>query len=386
MVNVPIYNHSQGTQIWLKELLEMVDKQGLLALLDELDEVVDDLRDLLDDGTSNVLEELENVVGAIRSELKGDEICGCNETHNDLEASHWPASKDFFPVPVGDLLVGVLQNYGFHDSFEYSPVVAYKSGFAELDCLMDGGFRPGSLNIIASRPSMGKTSLALNIAQFGGGESNAAVLIFSLESPAEHIVRRMLAAQAGVSLDSMVTGTMSHGDRDKLSAAAEILKQKPIFIDDSSMLTTSNFCNYCREFREKHPNLGLIVVDYLQLIAWEGKAESRKHEMWIILRELRKVADELNCPIIISSQLPRKAEKGADNIPTLFDLCDTPEEAVEQFADTMMFLHRKDYYEGTSSQDSEARLVVVKSDNGRTGEVSLMFQREIVRFRDEERI
>ena len=361
----------------------MADKHGLLALLDELDEVVDDLRELFDDDTPKALDELEEVAGAIRSELKDDEICSCNEIHQDLESSPCPVSKDF--LTVGDLLGGVLQNYGFHDSFEYSPAVAYKSGFAELDCLMDGGFRPGSLNIVAARPSMGKTSLALNIAQFGGGESNAAVLIFSLELPAEQIVRRMLAAQAGVSLDSMITGTMSHDDRNKLSAAAEILKQKPIFINDSSMLTTSDFCNYCRAFREKHPNLGLVVVDYLQLMVWKGKSESRNHEIWQMLRELRKAADDLNCPIIIVSQLPRKAEKGENKIPTLFDLRGAPEEAVEQFADTVMFLHRRDYYEGTSSQDSEAWLVMMKNDGGRTGKVPIIFQREIVRFRDEKR-
>ena len=250
-----------------------------------------------------------------------------------------------------------------------------------LLALLDGGFHLGSLNIIAARHSMGKTALALNIAQSSVEKSNAAVLIFSLELSAEQIARRMAAAQAEVSLYSMITRTMSHGELDKLTTATKILEQQPIFVDDTAMLTTSSFRTSCRAFKEKHPNLGLIVVDYLQIMTLEKRTKNRHEETAEILRDLKDTAKELNCPILVLSQLPRKKDKGLDNTPTLSDLHGTPEEAIEQFADTVMFLHREDYYYAkNTSQDSEACLIVAKNDGGQTGEVSLTFQREFTRL------
>ncbi|WP_298781987.1 replicative DNA helicase, partial [uncultured Fretibacterium sp.] len=149
--------------------------------------------------------------------------------------------------PVSDILGRTFQNIEQRYQESGSDVSGFESSFADLDRLT-AGFQPGSLNIIAARPSMGKTAFALNIAQFGGGGSRAAVLIFSLEMSAEQLVQRMLAAQSEVDLQAMNTGTMSKGDWDELQNAAGVLTQRPIFIDDSSMLTTMDFRARCRRF------------------------------------------------------------------------------------------------------------------------------------------
>ena len=282
--------------------------------------------------------------------------------------------------PVSDILGRTFQNIEQRYQESGSDVSGFESSFADLDRLT-AGFQPGSLNIIAARPSMGKTAFALNIAQFGGGGSRAAVLIFSLEMSAEQLVQRMLAAQSEVDLQAMNTGTMSKGDWDELQNAAGVLTQRPIFIDDSSMLTTMDFRARCRRFKSRYPSLGLVIVDYLQLMSFGGRqTDNRQQEVSEISRMLKGVARELACPVIALSQLSRETEKRPDKKPMLSDLRDSG--AIEQDADTVMFLYRRDYYEETQpGVDSEAQLTLAKNRNGPTDTITLVFQREITRFR-----
>ncbi len=228
---------------------------------------------------------------------------------------------------------------------------------------------------------MGKTAFALNIAQFGGGGSRSAVLIFSLEMSAEQLVQRMLAAQSEVDIQAMNTGTMGKSDWDELQNAAGILTRRPIFIDDSSMLTTMDFRARCRRFKSRYPTLGLVIVDYLQLMSFGGRqTDNRQQEVSEISRMLKGVARELACPVIALSQLSRETEKRPDKKPMLSDLRDSG--AIEQDADTVMFLYRRDYYEETQpGVDSEAQLTLAKNRNGPTDTITLVFQREITRFR-----
>lgn len=260
-----------------------------------------------------------------------------------------------------------------------SDVSGFESGFADLDRLTSG-FQPGSLNIIAARPSMGKTAFALNIAQFGGGDAGSAVLIFSLEMSAEQLVQRMLAAQSEVDIHAMNTGTMGRAEWDDLTNAASILSRQPIFIDDSSMLTTMDFRARCRRFKARYENLGLVVVDYLQLMSFGGrKIDSRQQEVSEISRMLKGVARELQCPVIALSQLSRETEKRPDKKPMLADLRDSG--AIEQDADTVMMLYRPDYYEESNPDtDSEAFVNLAKNRNGPTDTVRLIFRRQITRF------
>ena len=260
-------------------------------------------------------------------------------------------------------------------------VTGYPTGFADLDAYT-GGLQPGSLTIIAARPSMGKTAFAVNIAQFGGGNSNRPVLIFSLEMPAEQLVIRMLSAEAGVNLSAMSKGTFNTDDFDRVREACDILARQNIFINDDSNLTAMDFRTRCRRFKTRYPDLALVIVDYLQLMSSEGgRDEGRQQEVSDISRMLKVAARELKCPVIALSQLSRAVESRNDKKPQLSDLRDSG--AIEQDADVVLLMFREDYYgenENNNIQDSKADIRVAKNRNGSTGVFHLIFKREYTRF------
>ena len=282
--------------------------------------------------------------------------------------------------PVRDILGGTFAKIEDQYRKSGSQVSGFESGFIDLDALT-GGFQPGSLNIIAARPSMGKTALALNIAQFGGGKTGDSVLIFSLEMSGDQLVQRMLGSEAQVNVHAMRTGVMARSEWDDLMNAAGRLARSSIYIDDSSMLTTMDFRARCRRFKSRHENLGLVVVDYLQLMSFGGRAtESKQQEVAEISRMLKSVARELQCPVVALSQLSRAVEQRTEKKPVLSDLRDSG--TIEQDADTVILLYRPDYYEGAvnPATDSEAFLSLAKNRNGPTNDVRLIFRREITRF------
>jgi replicative DNA helicase len=282
--------------------------------------------------------------------------------------------------PVRDILGGTFAKIEEQYRRSGAQVSGFDSGFMDLDSLT-GGFQPGSLNIIAARPSMGKTALALNMAQFGGGKAGDSVLIFSLEMSSEQLVQRMLGSEAQVNVHAMRTGVMGKSEWDDLMNAAGRLAKAPIYIDDSSMLTTMDFRARCRRFKARYQNLGLVVVDYLQLMSFGGRStDNKQQEVAEISRMLKSVARELQCPVVALSQLSRAVEQRTEKKPMLSDLRDSG--AIEQDADTVLLLYRPDYYEGAVNpdMDSEAILSLAKNRNGPTNEVRLIFRREITRF------
>ena len=284
------------------------------------------------------------------------------------------------PISLEELSPSVLRN--IDELRSGGSIKGYLSGFKDLDNVLSG-FQPGSLNIIAARPSMGKTALALNIAQFGGiRDSNPCVLLFSLEMSAEQLMQRMYAAESGVSLSSITEGRMSDEDYYSLAEASDRLSKRRIFINDSSELSAVDFRTKCRRFKTRHPDLALIVVDYLQLMHTERKRnDNRQQETADISRMLKAVAIELECPVIALSQLSREVERRTEKKPQLSDLRDSG--AIEQDADTVILLYREDYYDENklyNSPDSKAELRIAKNRNGRTGICALTFQREYTRF------
>jgi replicative DNA helicase len=254
------------------------------------------------------------------------------------------------------------------------------TGFYELDRML-GGFQQGSLYILAARPSMGKTSLALNMAQFSGEEEKNAVLIYSLEMSSNQLVLRMLGSQAQIDIQDLRRGAFSRSQWDQLVAASGKLARCPLYIDDGSMLTTLDFRARCRRFKLKHPNVRLIVVDYLQLMSHPGRnADSKQQEVAEISRTLKAVARDLECAVLAISQLSRGVESRQEKTPVLSDLRDSG--AIEQDADVVMLLYRPDYYQGVQDEDSdsEAFLDIAKNRNGPTGKISLLFRRRHTRF------
>lgn len=298
-----------------------------------------------------------------------------------FQASQNKSSSDFRRISeiISPVIADVEVNFNRTDSHN----TGYPSGFDDLDSYT-GGFQKGSLNIIAARPSMGKTAFAVNIAQFGGEkDSNLPILIFSLEMPAEQLVLRMLSAEARVNLSQLSKGTIDTEAFLNAKRACEFLSDKNIYINDDSNLTAIDFRTKCRSFKTKHPDLALVIVDYLQLMS-SGEIRSndgRQQEVSDISRMLKATARELNCPVIALSQLSRAAEQRTEKKPQLSDLRDSG--AIEQDADVVLLLFREDYYsenENNDLQDSKADIRVAKNRNGSTGVFHLVFKREITRF------
>lgn len=296
-----------------------------------------------------------------------------------FEAAQNKNSSDFRHVReiIGPVFVDIEERF----KQSGSGVSGYSTSFTDLDSYT-GGFQPGSLSIIAARPSMGKTAFALNIAQFGGGDSNLPVLIFSLEMPAEQLVLRMLAAESGVNLSELHSGTFDTSNFGIVKEACGVLAKRNIFINDDSNLTIMDFRTRCRRFKTRHNELGLVVVDYLQLMTSGGsRPEGRQQEVADISRMLKVTARELYCPVVALSQLSRAAEQRSEKKPQLSDLRDSG--AIEQDADVVMLMFREDYYsenENNDLQDSKADIRIAKNRNGSTGTFHLTFRREITRF------
>lgn len=281
---------------------------------------------------------------------------------------------------VGEVLGKTFQQIEEQYNRSDQDVTGFNSGFYELDRLT-GGFQPGSLNIVAARPSMGKTAFAINIAQFGGHGKTRPVLIFSLEMGAEQLVQRMLGAEARVNIHDLRNGSFPKSAWEDLADGAGRLAEAPIYIDDSSMLSTMELRARCRRFKSRHKDLGLVVVDYLQLMSASKRTDSKQQEVAEISRGLKGIARELETPVIALSQLSRAVEQRTEKKPQLSDLRDSG--AIEQDADTVMLLYRPGYYEAGATaeeEDNRAFIHLAKHRNGPTGEIGLVFLREYTRF------
>ena len=297
-----------------------------------------------------------------------------------FDAAHNKSSSEF--RRISEIIPPVISNVEENFKKTDTNTTGFPSGFSDLDSYT-GGFQKGSLTIIAARPSMGKTAFAVNIAQFGGEkDTNLPVLIFSLEMPAEQLVLRMISAESHVNLSQLNTGTFDTSAFSTAKKACEFLSGRNIYINDDSNLTAIDFRTRCRRFKNKHPELALVVVDYLQLMSsGEGRNDGRQQEVSDISRMLKATARELNCPVIALSQLSRAAEQRTEKKPQLSDLRDSG--AIEQDADVVLLLFREDYYsenENNDLQDSKADIRVAKNRNGSTGVFHLTFKREITRF------
>lgn len=261
------------------------------------------------------------------------------------------------------------------------------TGFPDLDNILSG-FQKSDLVILAARPSVGKTSFALDIARQVGINSGVPVGIFSLEMGADQLVDRMLAAEAGVDLWRLRTGKLSSegpgNDFEQISEAMGVLSEVPIFIDDSGSLNIMEMRTMARRLQAEH-NLGIIIVDYLQLM--EGRARSgdnRVQEISEISRGLKQLARELNIPVIALSQLSRAVESRPDQIPKLSDLRESG--SIEQDADVVMFLYREDRVKPDTANKNIADVIIAKHRNGPVGKVSLYFDENSASYKSLERV
>ncbi len=258
------------------------------------------------------------------------------------------------------------------------------SGFGTLD-RMTTGLQEGDLIIVAARPAMGKTSWVLNVAQNAAIDHKVPVALFSLEMSKQQLVQRLLCAEARVDAQKLRTGRLSPSDYQRIGTAGAKLNTAPIWIDDSPGGTVLEMRAKARRLKAEG-GLGLLVIDYLQLMAGSGRQESRQQEVSQISRGLKGLARELEVPVIALSQLSRGPEQRTDHRPQLSDLRDSG--SIEQDADLVMFLYRPEYYSSTgldedgNSLEGKAELIVGKQRNGPTGTVNLFFHKNYTRFDD----
>ena len=257
-------------------------------------------------------------------------------------------------------------------------ITGVPTGFADLD-EMTRGLQGGDLIIIAARPSMGKTSLVLNISQYVATQPNLTVGFFSLEMSKESLFIRLLTSEAQIDSHRLMSGAIGQKDYGRISHALETLSAMRLYIDDSSNISVLEMRAKCRRLMSEH-GLNLIVVDYIQLMSGRGRFENRTLELASISRSLKGLAKELNIPIIVLSQLSRGPESRADHRPQLSDLRESG--ALEQDADVVGLIYRDDVYnkDPTNPDAGTAELIIAKQRNGPTGVIKLAFLREQTRF------
>lgn len=259
-------------------------------------------------------------------------------------------------------------------------ITGLSTGFTLLDN-MTSGLHPAEMILVAARPSMGKTAFVMNVAQHVALHEKVPVAVFSLEMSREQLVNRLLCAESMVSLQKARTGDLSHEDWKKLVMGMSSLSTAPVFIDDTPGITLGEMRSKCRRLKLEH-GLGLIVIDYLQLMSGGGKGDNRQQEISEISRGLKILSREMSCPVIALSQLSRAPEQRPNHRPILSDLRESG--AIEQDADIVMFLYRDAYY-NKDNPDSDvpenvAELSIAKQRNGPTGTIKLCWLGEYTRF------
>jgi replicative DNA helicase len=291
-----------------------------------------------------------------------------------LEVAHDDRQKDFQSIEtVLDVELHRLQELARGGG----SVTGTPSGFTDLDAIT-GGFQPGNLIILAARPSMGKSALVTNIAENVALQTGKAVALFSLEMSESELAHRFVASQAKIKGEELRKGRVAETKWPTILAASQRLGDSRLFVDDSSDVSMLEIRAKARRLYAREKELGLIIVDYLQLIRADGRIENRVEQVGQMSRGLKILARELECPVIALSQLNRGVEARTDKRPMLSDLRESGQ--IEQDADLVMFIFRDDYYDKESERVGEADIIIAKHRNGATGELTLTFQKEYPRF------
>ena len=328
---------------------------------------------------------------AIKRELinAGSEIVEMAYDNTSTEATLDNAEKLIFNiaqqkatsdlVSVKDLVLTSYEQISYR--YEHrDELLGVPTGFYDIDA-MTSGLQKSDLIILAARPSMGKTAFALNIAQNVGLKAKKPVAIFSLEMPKEQLVQRMLCSEAEVESQKLKTGNMQARDWEKLTTAMSYFADAPIFIDDCAGATVMDIRAKCRRLAMEQKELGLIVIDYLQLMEGSGNGDDRNQQVSGISRGLKGLARELSVPVIALSQLSRAVEQRTDKKPMLSDLRESG--AIEQDADIVMFIYRDEYYNKEDTENrGKAEVIIAKHRNGAVGNVPLLFQGSITKFKN----
>lgn len=293
-----------------------------------------------------------------------------------FDISQQKTSQDI--EPLTNVLLETVEKieYRCNNKGSYTGV---PSGYHDLDN-MTAGFQNSDFIILAARPSMGKTAFALNIAQNIAIRQNIPVIIFSLEMSKVQLAQRVVCAEAEIDAQRVRMGDLQINEWEKMGAKLNDLHAAPLYIDDTAGVSVSDIRAKCRRFKMKNPNLGLILIDYLQLIE-DRSSNDRNQQISTISRGLKGLARELDVPIIALSQLSRKVEDRTDKRPMLSDLRESG--AIEQDADVVMFIFREEYYDKENPElKNKAQIIIAKQRNGPTGSFELIFQGSTTKFKN----
>lgn len=329
----------------------------------------------------SILRQLINVSGEIADTAYHPEGRNSTEILDQAEQKVFSIgeqlSRGSGPVAIGELLAKAIDRVEY---LHHSPdaVTGTPSGFNDLD-EMTAGLQPADLIIIAGRPSMGKTSFAMNIGESVAQKAQLPVLIFSMEMPGDALAMRMLSSLSRVDQKKVKTGQLDDSDWHRLASTLTMMANTPMYIDDTPALSPNELRARARRLAKQFDGkLGLIIIDYLQLMQVPGLRDNRVAEISEISRSLKAIGKELNVPVIALSQLNRSLEQRADKRPVMSDLRESG--AIEQDADLIMFIYRDEVYYEDSRDKGTAEIIIAKHRNGPTGKVRLTFLGQFTRF------
>lgn len=323
---------------------------------------------------------LRKLIG-MANDMSNDSFAGVKPTDTILDA----AESNIFAigqrrhnlgfVHINEALTASVEM--IHKAFENgSAVTGIESGFTDLD-IKTAGFHPTDFILIAARPSMGKTALALNIATNAAIRGGKKCAIFSLEMSKESLASRIISSETRVDAGKLRTGQLEPADWQKINEGLASISTAPIYIDDTPGISISSMRSKCRKMKLEH-GLDMILIDYIQLMSGSGRTENRQQEISEISRSLKALAREMECPVIALSQLSRATETRSDRRPMLSDLRESG--AIEQDADLVCFIYRDEYYNPETEKIGIAEVIVAKQRNGSTGTVELNYIGNQVRF------
>ena len=284
-------------------------------------------------------------------------------------------------TPIKDVVMEAINRIEAA-SKQSGSVTGVPTGFTDLD-YRTAGLQPSDMILVAARPSMGKTAFALNLAANAACKKHITTAIFSLEMSKVQLVNRFLSMESSVSAQNLRTGNLSETEWEKLVEGASIIGNSGLVIDDTPGISISDMRSKCRKIKLEHDDLGLIIIDYIQLMTSNTRSESRQQEVSEISRSLKALARELNVPVVALSQLSRAVEQRPDHRPMLSDLRESG--AIEQDADVVMFLYRDEYYKKDTDKPGVAEVIIAKQRNGPVGTVELAWIGDRQRFANLER-
>ena len=342
------------TSVLVKDYAEIVSQKAVLRRLIKANEEIANTCYLEKESTEVILEEAEKKLFHILQQRNSEEY-----------------------VPIQQVVLNAINNIEKASKLKGS-VTGIPTGFVDLD-YKTSGMHASDLVLIAARPSMGKTAFVLNIAQYMAFRKDVTVAIFSLEMSKEQLVNRLLAMESHVDSQNMRTGNLKDEDWTKLVEGADIIGKSNLIIDDTPGISIAEMRSKCkcRKYKLEH-NLGIIMIDYLQLMSGSGKSDSRQQEISDISRSLKALARELDVPVIALSQLSRAVEQRPDHRPMLSDLRESG--AIEQDADVVMFIYRDDYYHKDTEKKDIAEIIIAKQRNGPIGTVELVWLPRYTQF------